>query len=688
MYYHQPKRKRFYSYFLPFIIIGLFFAAAYFGWHFLNQFLVEESRSTVNEKVFLNIESGSAKAMPVGSADWQNAPDKIYLYRGERLKTGADGRVTLTFFDQSILRMDTDSEVMFSALTRKNSTYRIETEFVAGNLWAKISRIANPDSAFSLTTDWLTIDTRGAIFAASYPGTVYVMEGNVQVGVKYDDEVIKTYNVGVGQQFTADEKTIEAIKKGEDPEAVFALSDTFKSINWYRWNVKKDGDIDAFEESGSPEEEAVAETAAPGKDPAPAASETAPIANADRLVYVTKPAQNAEIKSPGLKLEGNYDAEKIKNVFVEDKKATLSDDGKWISQSIVLTLEGKVKIKIEAEDSVGKRIALEPFEIVYDKTSPSIPIVTEPVLKEGETAAVIEDVEQIIKGKVSKDTQAVIVNDYRLAKYVPGSETFSYYAKIEYGNLQAGENEYKIYAEDKAGNRSEAAIFVLKLDPEVAEKAKTEKPEETPAENTSDATGTGVGASEGGALPLAKSEGGVRITAPNEGKSFTTSETEFELSGTVPAVTAKVTVNDYALSLYKAGETAFKYRAYASIGNLKIGEKNTYTVQAFDANDDLLGEASITIDVQSGAGAGPVITMPSSEAQYTTTLDTLSLGGTVGKWAPRLYVNDQEVKSYVPGSEKWKMSVKLSPGENVFTVSAEKDGESIGKDTIKVIYKP
>ena len=32
------------------------------------------------------------------------------------------------------------------------------------------------------------------------------------------------------------------------------------------------------------------------------------------------------------------------------------------------------------------------------------------------------------------------------------------YAKTEYGNLQAGENEYKVYAEDKAGNQSEPGV--------------------------------------------------------------------------------------------------------------------------------------------------------------------------------------------------------------------------------------
>ena len=98
MYYRKPKGKRIYNYFLPFLIIAAIFAGVFYGWGYLNSTFISQDRNTLNEKVFLNIESGSAKAMTVGKSEWQNAPDKIYLYRGERLKTVSDGRVTLTFF--------------------------------------------------------------------------------------------------------------------------------------------------------------------------------------------------------------------------------------------------------------------------------------------------------------------------------------------------------------------------------------------------------------------------------------------------------------------------------------------------------------------------------------------------------------------------------------------------------------
>jgi len=53
-----------------------------------------------------------------------------------------------------------------------------------------------------------------------------------------------------------------------------------------------------------------------------------------------------------------------------------------------------------------------------------------------------------------------------------------------------------------------------------------------------------------------------------------------------------------------------------------------------------------------------------------------------------MYVNDKEIKDYIPGSEKFRSSVKLSSGVNTFVVTAEKAGVSVGKDTIVITYTP
>ncbi|MCK5608790.1 FecR domain-containing protein, partial [Candidatus Pacearchaeota archaeon] len=544
---------------MPFLVIAALFFAIFYGWQSLNDMFISENKSTTSQKVFLNIESGSAKAMTVGKGEWQNAPDKIYLYRDEHVKTGSDGRATLTFFDQSISRMNTDTEMAFTSLKKKGDTYNIEAQLDKGDTWIKVEQVINPDSTFSLTTDLVTVDTRGAVLSLSAPGTVYVMEGNVQIGVKYDDEVIKTFNLGVGQQFIADEEKVGAIKRGEDAEVIFALSDTFKHTNWYRWNIKKDGAVNAFEESDLDDEDLAEDDTEEDEEAMPDddENEEVDLANVGRVVYVTKPSKNTETSDSTITVQGNFDEEKINAVFVDDTKATITGAGKWKVSSVKLGPEGKNELKIEAEDLDGERITLDSLVVIYDKTAPQAPRIIDPILEEGAESFVVEDVEQLIEGAVGKDTAAVIVNDYRLTKYVPGSKEFTYYAKTEYGNLNEGENEYTVYAEDKAGNRSDATIIILTLDQEVIDAAGEGGDEEEAS--ASDAT-------PAESLPSASSSGGVKITAPNDGESLITSETEFEIAGTVPPNTAVVKVNDYKLSLFELGDATFKYRAYVSMG--------------------------------------------------------------------------------------------------------------------------
>jgi hypothetical protein len=699
MYYQMPPRKRAHNYVLPFLVIVLLFGAIVLAWWGLNKVFLGEGQATLSEKVFLNIEAGSAKAMTVGKSDWQNAPDKIYLYRGEGLKTGSDGRATLTFFDQSIMRLNTNSEVAFSSLKKQTESVAIQVNLKRGDVWTKVERIVNPDSKFSVTTDLLTIDTRGAVLSVTAPATVYVLQGNVQIGVKYDDAVFKTYTLGVGQQFSLDPSKLEALRKGEEMETIFALSDQFKQTNWYGWNAKKDGMIDAFEESGindiSTETPSAAAAAGSATSASPGSATgsssgtvTGTLANMDRVAYVTKPSQGFATNKSSFSVEGRFDIEKVKAVYVNGVKA-VSANGTWKADAVKLMVEGENKIRLEAEDLAGVKTSLDPMLVVYDKTPPAAPVFTDPKPSiEGPVA--IATVEQMIKGTVGEDAQAVIVNDYRLGKYVPGSKAWQYYAKVEFGNLKGGENEFRAIAEDKAGNQSEPAILMLTLDQKVIDESGTEVPPPdaapvttTPPVATPPAT---TPATPSAIVPAAAtaSTGGVRITAPNGGANLTTSETEFEITGTVPEAATKVTVNDYALSLFTAGSGTFKYRAYKSIGNLEIGKKNLYTVKAYDDGGKLLGTASLTIDVQSGASADPVITIPTEAATYSTTLDTLVVGGTVGKWVTRVYLNDKELTDYIPGSEKWKSTMKLTPGKNVYTVVGERNGEQTGKDTITI----
>ena len=584
MYYRRPKRKNIYSYFTPFLIILLLFCAVFFGWRSLNNFFIDGNKNTSNEKVFLSIDSGSAKAMTVGKSEWQNAPDKIYLYRDEKIKTGADGRLTLTFFDNSTMRLDTESEVSFSSLKKKNETYNIGVELKKGNVWSKTIHITNPNSTFQISTDVISIDANGAEFAVNYPGTVYVIDGNVKVNIKDGEKIIKTFSVGVGQQFIVNKTDIESIKKGEIAKVIYAINDTFKGTNWYKWNLDQSNKSSTEDKVTSSSNNIATST-----DDSNASTSTSSDTTTDtdttttssktiykNPIYIGKSAflnyTDSVTNKSIINLSGALDTNKIKAIYVNKEKATITQrsgsgaplgnyNKRWLVSSIKLK-EGKNSIKIDAEDLTGLKTS-KSITITYDKTPPKTPVITKPNVKDGGVFK-LTDVMQAIEGNLDKDTHYVIVNDYQLQQYKSGSKTFLYYAKTVIGNLKLGKNEYKIYAKDKAGNLSKPVTIILQLDQKIIDAAK----EKTSSKSSA--------ADDKASEVKATSSGGVKITSPNNGKNLTTTKTEFDIKGIVPKGTAKVMVNDYTLSLFKPDDTTFSYKAYASMKSLTIGQKNTY----------------------------------------------------------------------------------------------------------------
>ena len=608
MNYYQYKRRaprsKATDFIKPFLVIVIFIAVIFAGWRLLSSTLVDGGESLSSEKVFLDIETGSAKAMTASDNEWKNVPTGIYLYEGEKLKTMSDGRVTLGLFNQDTMRLDKSTEVKFAGLNRDAVGGQASMTLEDGKLWVIIDKNSPTVSEFKIDTGLLKLKSSGGTFAVTHPGMLYVLDGSVKVEIMHEGSIVKTASIGVGQELIVDEAIAADLSEDLTKEVIFALDDAFKSSNWYRWNQQQEGavELDGDEEMMTDEEEATDET-------------------------------------------------------TEDE--TMTDEDAAMEEDTTTSDEE------EDEDE-----AVDPT----DNEPPAVPEIETPG-NNGDTIT-LDSVEQDIKGSVSSDTYVVIVNDYRLSKYVPGSKAFRYTAKVDFGNLEVGENEYEVIAEDKNGNQSEAATITLVLPQDVYDEVKADDEEE-------DTTAT-----ETTTTPEASSSGGVSITSPNNGENLTTSETAFEIKGTVPAATAKVIVNDYTLGGYSAGDTTYLYRANSTLGTLEIGALNTYKVTAYDADDEVLGTASMTIDVESGSnGEGaPVITMPTTTGNYETTLDQLVIGGSVGKWITRVRIDGANLDSYIPGSEEWKKTVTLNPGENSYNICVEKEGEEQGCSSITIQY--
>ncbi len=219
------------------------------------------------------------------------------------------------------------------------------------------------------------------------------------------------------------------------------------------------------------------------------------------------------------------------------------------------------------------------------------------------------------------------------------------------------------------------------------------------------------------------------IIATPENNSTQENAEGFAISGTASKDTQKIIVTDsaqkfaYALSAYLPGESEWKYNARPSFGNLAEGE-NTYAVVAVDKAGNKSEEAILVVNyikpeeetaekpeenvaeenaeeeeeeeeaaeekttVVDENLPAPIITIPTAESTYETTLDAVSIGGTTNQNTAKIYVNGVAIGNYVEGNTRWNTSVNLVEGENKFTVMAENaSGNKSESVTINILYK-
>lgn len=599
-----PAEKRGSDYLKPFLFILLFIAIIFGGWKLLSYIFNDDSSNQSDQKVLLELESGSAKAMNEANPEWTSVRSGLDLFEGEKVRTQSDGRLTLDFFDGTIARLDKSSEIEFVALEQDDTSTNIELSLngESGSVWINNSEVLGSQTLSVRTEGFVAHAEAGSIFSITAPHSLYVIKGGVQADIMEDEKIIKTANVGIGQQLLLTDALIADLSEGLNKEILFALDDDFKTSNWYRWNQQKEGtSLTEDEEADS----------------------------------------NAEEEDPNSETTGGDE---------EDPTDEENDPDD--------TDENEDEAEEDEDDSEG----------------PATPQITKPSSNGGKITLSLK--EQIISGTVSADTQKVVVNGYQLSKYVPGSKTFTYSAKTSLNNLKVGENTYSVVAIDEAGNKSKTASITLVLPQSVAGEEDEDEDEETPAAST----------------------GEVKITSPNGGANLKTSETAFVISGTAPSNTSKVLVNGYQLQGYAAGSGTFKYNATAALGTLKVGQTNSYTVKAYDKNDAVIGSATMTIEVSGDAAATPPsetpseglslsITMPTSAANYQTTLNEVVLGGTVDTSVEDLYVNGIKLDSFAPGTGEWKMSVQLRVGDNTYNVYGQKGGTKTNSDSITINYQ-
>jgi len=296
---------------------------------------------------------------------------------------------------------------------------------------------------------------------------------------------------------------------------------------------------------------------------------------ADFFEITTK---NFSVKSRGGQFEIFDDAVGVfagsVEVFVGEKNISLE-----VGQKVEI-IDGHFSEKemFAAENPFLKKEIVKKDENLTPE-NPKIPAKKAPkieILTPGKNDETVKTTEKslLIRGKVPPETEKVIVNNYTLKQFSPGNAEFSYRASIALGTMKPGENEYRVVALLKNGERATAKITIV-FEKAAAEKSaeNLKKNSETPTENFGELT----------------------IDAPKNGAVL--DEPTIVVSGKAPKNAAKIVVNDYSLSLFRPGNEKWSYKMKDEFGNRKLGPQKI-VVRAFDQNGKKIAEKSIEITIK------------------------------------------------------------------------------------------
>ncbi len=516
----------------------------------------------------LTVRSGDSVQVSLQGGEWQRGESSLKLYAGDSVVVRGNSDALLSFFDGTKVRLEPGSEVSVVESNRlPESTSNIGLTLKSGRVWASTASLASFTGSITRK-----IATENFVVSMPAESQVLISSSLVNVvrasnlGAHLDFTIPKVsvpdIYIGEGQFFSFTDATKTALEHGKDPYMFRdpvtqqLLKDEFL-ISSYALFTTLSNDIKTEAELSS-------------------SRATSPVANDD--VVLVSPQNNAKISTKTVKVNGSV-SERVASLRVNGQNIVINPD-RTFSVEVNVSKERKVTVKVEAEDQQG--ILLASLERVVENVSETNvePVrIKSPVASGGTLKTSQQEIE--ITGEAPVGTKTIVVNDYTLQLFKPGSKTWSYLASTKLGNLQKGTNIFTIYATDADDNRSVARSIIIEY---------TEVEEGNSSLTGSEQSSSSLSLKQN--APIAP--GTISVTGPEPGTTAETSKSEIVLEGTTSPETNSISINGYSLSLYVAGKTTWNYIASTELQTMKRG-KNVYRIVSRNEKGEVLDVLEYTI---------------------------------------------------------------------------------------------
>ncbi len=380
----------------------------------------------------------------------------------------------------------------------------------------------------------------------------------------------------------------------------------------------------------------------------------------------------------------------VSGYYVSQNSTTPSSSaGGWVAVSATTTYTGNISYTLSSgdgnktvyvwyKDFAGNVSGASSGSITLDTTAPTVTI-TSPT---SDATYSTSSSSISLGGSASDATSGVKTVTWSNNKGGSGTASGTASWTISTISLSAGDNVITVTATDNAGNATTDAITVTYAIPTPTPQASPSpalQPTPTPTPSTSD---------------TAAPSGSITI---NSGASYTNAT----------AVTLSLTATDnVGVTGYYLSQTASTPSASASgwtpvssttsysggvsyILNSGDGGKTVY-VWYKDVAGNVSGAASDDITLDTAAPA-VTITSPTSGDTYTTTSNTISLGGSASDATSGVntvtWSSNKGGSGTANGTASWTIStISLSAGDNVITVKATDNAGNTATDAITVTY--
>jgi len=392
--------------------------------------------SDFKEDAYMHVIDGSVQMKTWGTDSYFDLPIDALIMEGDEVRTSANAKVIVEFFDGTIMRMDASTHVLFNSLDNDNN--EITIDLLEGALWFNQIYKSTEATDLKINLTNVAVDSNEAsVFAvadnpdgqSSRVFAVFDDEGLlVEVMNKDNDKVIEKEYLGIGQEIVFTDKVLEKYWAYQSPTVISALSDDFKSSAWYKWNLLEDEIPTEFQKYAS---------------------------------------------------SGNVGLKQASPEILEPEKGLIPDEEEEAVDSEELSDPEDIEEEVEEEEPVD----LGPLGV------PAITTVSGGTqIDEGGFYNVTGN-PAVLNGSISGAAK-VIVNNYTLTKFKPGDTSWTYFANADYELMQEGENFYEVYAVDAEGNKSEVITVKVRYSPPapviVVEEVVVEDTEEVKEETTTE----------------------------------------------------------------------------------------------------------------------------------------------------------------------------------------------------------